>query len=229
MPEDFFTHFWQESPNTLISTDSCYFVLGFNQNLFKWRKSQPATAHPDWYFQLQLLLKPLPVCSCVKVCACSLCRPKWKKRQHHSQKYLKIGVLILLPPSCLQGSVHHFTALQAAGLLCGFSLSKMCVKHWHWWCHSYLYSLMTQALEKSCWNYMFHSFNFPLLTREWFALSCLSSSLPQPGSVARFPCWVSQAKLPFFFPFFILASSQISWFSVFLSKILSGKLYLFIL
>lgn len=93
---------------------------------------------------------------------------------------------------------NHLPVLQAQGLLCGFSLSKMCIKHWHFWCHSYLYSVMTQALEKSCWNYMFHSFNFLLLTREWFALSCLSSSLPLPGSIAqRFPCWVSQAKLVF--------------------------------
>lgn len=52
--------------NHFASTDLCYFVLGFNQNLFKWRKLQPAKASPDFYFQLQLLLKPQPVCSCVK-------------------------------------------------------------------------------------------------------------------------------------------------------------------
>lgn len=101
----------------------------------------------------------------------------------------------------LQGSVNHFTVLQAEGLVCGFSLSKMCIKHWHFWCYSYLYSVMSQALEKSCWNYMFHGFNFPLLTREWFALSGLSSSLPQPGSIAQFPCWDSQAELLLFFFF----------------------------
>lgn len=30
----------------------------------------------------------------------SLCRPKWKKRQHHSQNSLKMGVLMLLSASC---------------------------------------------------------------------------------------------------------------------------------
>lgn len=118
------------------------------------------------------------------------------------KKYLKNGCSDTPFPKLLQGSDNHFTVLQAEGLLCGFSLSKMCIKHWHFCCHSYLDSVMTQALEKSCWNYMFHSFNFPLLTREWFALSCLSSSLPQPGSIAQFPCWVSQAKLLFFSLFF---------------------------
>lgn len=113
-------------------------------------------------------------------------------------------------PRLLQGSDHHFTVLQAEALLCGFSLSKMCLKHWHFCCHSYLYSVMTQALEKSCWNYMFHRFNFPLLTREWFALF-LFVLLP---ATAWKHCSVSMlsftGKAAFFFSFFC------SFFFVFL-------------
>lgn len=70
----------------------------------------------------------------------------------------------------------------------------MCIKHWQCSHHSYLYSPVIQALEKSCPNYTFYSFNFLLLTREWFAISCLSSST-QPASIAQLPCWASQAKL----------------------------------
>lgn len=69
---------------------------------------------------------------------------------------------------------------------------------------------------------MFHSFNFLLLTREWFALSCLSSSLPQPGSIAQFPYWVSQAKLGFFWVFFIFVwFGGVGFFWVFVLVFLS--------